>query len=278
MPTMRRRDWLAGAAAALAFRPRDGRAAAESAPGTIEEALNQLETLMSPEALAGFYARPEDDAHELHGGVRHIYRLRGWAPLDYGEPIPSLAARLKELRVPARVHYLYVITALWRRKHALSLDAPRVLDSIERQERLQAEKIAAWERTSGRQVTDDRMSLVWIQVFHFDEDSVRPRPNGDALDYIVKATQGPTSICALTEAQGHAGQDEPDARALSLVRARAVVDRLLRKGVDPARLSAHGLGARFPVVRGARSPERDRRVEVFCLRRHWVPPLVYRPG
>jgi outer membrane protein OmpA-like peptidoglycan-associated protein len=134
-----------------------------------------------------------------------------------------------------------------------------------------------------------------MPVVHFDKRSVRPRPDNGALDYVVKAMQKPTSVCALAQVQGHASADESDAPALSLARARAIVARLVRRGIAPARLAAHGLGTRFPALppnicpagvprdelptdcinppapAAARPPARDRRVEIFCLRRHWVP-------
>jgi outer membrane protein OmpA-like peptidoglycan-associated protein len=154
----------------------------------------------------------------------------------------------------------------------LPLDTPAVLKSIDRQQRIYLETIRASE--SGRTVTDDREHFLWMPVVTFDADSVRPRSDSDAFDYVVETMQKPTSVCALAQVQGHASADEPDARALSLVRARAVVARLVRRGVDPARLAAHGLGTRF----AAGAPTRDRRVEIFCLRRHWVPPLPGSPA
>jgi hypothetical protein len=35
------------------------------APTSVDKALDQVETLISPEALAAFYATPEDDVREL---------------------------------------------------------------------------------------------------------------------------------------------------------------------------------------------------------------------
>ena len=263
MRPMRRRDWLAAAGAALVFPPRRARAAgAEKPPTSIDAALDQLETLIAPEALAAFYASPEDDARELNMGVFHIYLSRGWA--DY-EQVPSLAPQLKARQVPPNQIFPYLVTVLWRRKHALPIDTPQVLQSIERQERLRAERRRQWAH-----VTDDREFFLWMRVIHFEQDSVRPLPDDGALDQIAKDLRKPTSVCALAQVQGHASADEPDARTLSLVRARVIVARLLRRGVDPARLVAHGLGTGFPT----RPLGVDRRVEIFCLRRHWVPPAT----
>jgi outer membrane protein OmpA-like peptidoglycan-associated protein len=262
---MRRRDWMAAAGVALAFRARPARAAGpEPPPASIDQTLHQIETLIAPEALAAFYTAPEDDIRELNVGIVHIYLSRGWAR-DY-EDVPSLATELKTRRVPADRTFAYLLTVLWRRKHGLPIDTPRVLQSIERQERLASERRRPWNH-----VIDDREHFLWMPVIHFDAGSVRPRPDGDALAYVVERMQRPTSVCAVAQVQGHASADEPDAGALSLARARVVVARLVRRGVEPARLTAHGLGTRF----AAQTPARDRRVEIFCLRRHWVPPIAH---
>jgi outer membrane protein OmpA-like peptidoglycan-associated protein len=286
---IRRRDLLAATGAALAFRPRRACAATpEQPPTSIDHALDQFETLIAPEALAAFYAAPEDDVRELNMGLVHIYLSRGWTR-EYGH-VPSLATELKARGVPSDRTYAYLLTVLWRRKHRLPVDTPRVLQSIERQERLISERRQPWNY-----VIDDREHFLWMPVVRFDEDAVRPRPSGDALDYVVETMQKPTSVCALAQVQGHASADEPHARTLSLVRARVIVARLVRRGIDPARLVAHGLGTRFPApppppcpkglplgempadcihpdIVAARAPDRDRRVEIFCLRRRWVPP------
>jgi hypothetical protein len=61
---MRRRLWLAAAvSAALAFPAQQARAAGpELPPLSVDGALDQIETLIAPEALAAFYAAPEDAA------------------------------------------------------------------------------------------------------------------------------------------------------------------------------------------------------------------------
>jgi outer membrane protein OmpA-like peptidoglycan-associated protein len=291
---MRRRAWLVTLAVAASLpslgRPARG-AEPEAPPASVDRALDQLETLISPEALAAFHRAPEDDVRELHMGVLHLYLSRGWAAPAFDEYIPSLAADLKARQVPPSRGYQYLLTALWRRKHGLPLETPVILTSIERQERIQTERI------KGSSVIDDRESFLWMRVNHFEEDSVRPRPDAEVLDYVFQAIQKPTSICALAQVQGHASADEPDPRGLSLARARAVVARLVQRGVTPSRLTAHGLGTRFPrlpltvcpsnVPReqqppdcvgprdpAARAPGRDRRVEILCLRRHWVPPIA----
>jgi len=301
---MRRRDWLAAAAAAaLAFPGRRVRAAGpEPAPTSVDQALEQIETLMSPEALAAFYAASEDDVRELRMGLLHIYLSRGWEARGRGGYIPSLAADLRARQVPdSDEGYHYLLTVLWRRKHGMPLDTPAVSKSIEHQERTYSDRISHWEEATSARVIDDREHFLWMPVVYFDEGSVRPRPDGDAVDYIAKEMQKPTSVCALAQVQGHASPNESAAHALSLGRARAIVARLVRRGVDPARLAAHGLGTRFPArppticpagvplnekpsdcisprAAGARAPARDRRVEVFCLRRHWVPPLPNPPA
>ena len=307
---MRRRVWLAAAASAvLAFpAPQAPAAGPELRPLSVDEALDQLETLIAPEALAAFYAAPEDDVRELWMGVWHMYLSRDWSVPGGDGHIPSLNSDLRARQVPASQDYQYLLTTLWRRKHGLPLDTPLVLESIDRQERLRAETIRTSRFPNGPPRSDDlkphlatidhRETRLWMRLIHFDKGSVRSLPDDGAVDHVVKAIQSPASVCALAQVQGHASADESDARALSLRRARAIVARLVQRGVAPARLAAHGLGTRFPASApkicptgvplneqptdcisprapaAARAPARDRRVEIFCLRRHWVPPLV----
>ena len=74
---VRRRVWIAGiVGAALASSALRARAAGpEQAPTSVDQALDQLETLISPEALAAFYKAPEGDVRELQMGLLHIYLL-----------------------------------------------------------------------------------------------------------------------------------------------------------------------------------------------------------
>ncbi len=239
-------------------------------------------------------------------GIWHIYLSRDWSAQGDGH-IPSLASDLRARQVPASKDYLYLLTTLWRRKHGLPLDTPPVLESIERQERHRSEPIRAWQCPRGPErciprVIDDRETSLWMPAIHFKKGSVRSLADDGALDYVVKAMQKPTSICALAQVQGHASADESEARSLSLARAREIVARLERRGVAAARLAVHELGTRFPAraakicptgvplneqptdcispraPAAARAPARDRRVELFCLRRHWVPPLIDQPA
>lgn len=52
---------------------------------------------------------------------------------------------------------------------------------------------------------------------------------------------------ARVEVEGHAAADEPDAKKLSEARARAVVARMVAKGVDAKRLVAKGAGSTLPI-------------------------------
>jgi len=64
--------------------------------------------------------------------------------------------------------------------------------------------------------------------------------------------------------RGHASRAEPSAPALSDARARAVRAYLLHHGVAPSRVTALGMGARFPLTseRTAEGRQRNRRAEI----------------
>lgn len=64
--------------------------------------------------------------------------------------------------------------------------------------------------------------------------------------------------------RGHASRQEPSAAALSDARARRARDYLLRQGIAPSRVTAVGLGGRFPVAseQTAEGRQRNRRAEI----------------
>jgi outer membrane protein OmpA-like peptidoglycan-associated protein len=293
---MRRREWLTTTGAGRAA------AVAEPPPGTIEETLNRIETLISPEALAILVATPEEGLIEFEIGFNRIMALR-WRSAAGKDP-PWLVRVLEVRHVQPINGAAYLLTSLWRRRKGLPLDPDRQLLVLHERRRQLAETI---ERTQSEQrargvITRDlgRQSIVLDQdpIYFRNGTTEVEAAQKSSLDGVANLLRTTPSI-VLVEAQGHAAVGESHAASLSLSRARVLVATLVRLGVPSTRLSAHGLGSRFPIpepeicpagtdwwhkvdrgngpecfdrdqIRPA--PARDRRAELVILRRElWRP-------
>jgi hypothetical protein len=125
---MRRRAWLAAIAGTamlpLARRSRAAPAAAPP-PATINQALDRLEALMSPEARAVLFAASEEELLAFEIGIEELMQLY-WKK-SYREHPPSLAPALAAHGVDRNDTAAYLLTSLWRRRKGLPLDRDRQL-------------------------------------------------------------------------------------------------------------------------------------------------------
>lgn len=112
---------------------------------------------------------------------------------------------------------------------------------------------------------NDRVVLYGI---HFDSGSDVPRPDSDpTLQRILEALQGDVSL--KLQIEGHTDSTNTDAYnlALSERRAKAVVQWLTAKGIEPSRLQAKGFGRMRPVAGNETAQGRalNRRVELLRI-------------
>lgn len=226
----------------------------EDPPRTIDEALDGLETLLSPEALSQIHSSPEEKLVEFESGTRDILRLR-WLNV-LGKHPPSLASALRARRVDPADDAAYLLTALWHRQKGLPIDRRQPLQVVRRVRRIHADAVARQQRALPRGsyrfdcCGADGLTINGGQ-FHFLPDTAVLKPGQEALlDRISGEIQRTTGFL-LVEAQGHAAAAEQEPDALSLARARSLVAILVQRGIAPARLTSYGLGTRFP----ARVPE-----------------------
>lgn len=101
----------------------------------------------------------------------------------------------------------------------------------------------------------------------FDFDSARIRPESEAV--LARLYEGlAASSSSRIVIEGHTSNEGSEAynRELSAQRARAVVDDLVRRGIDPARIRATGKGETEPIATNDDEAGRslNRRVEIVC--------------
>jgi len=102
------------------------------------------------------------------------------------------------------------------------------------------------------------LGLAWSDLHvRFDSNRDRPTSGSDAaLATIAQALADDPSI-QLVEVRGHADERgaEPANLDLTRARARAVVNALVARGVDPSRLQTTGYGSRCPARGECRTPD-----------------------
>lgn len=117
------------------------------------------------------------------------------------------------------------------------------------------------------EVRDNRIEIREKVQFAYDEATILPVSYG-LLDEVVRVIQANPHLVRI-RIEGHASA-EGNARhnqRLSEARARSVMQYLVDKGVQPARLSAAGYGSAQPIADNATESgrEQNRRVELEIL-------------
>jgi OmpA-OmpF porin, OOP family len=118
-------------------------------------------------------------------------------------------------------------------------------------------------------VTDDNEQVPIEVPFEVDSAKLDPESYG-MLDALAMFLDGNPDL-KLIEIQGHTDDRgaEADNYELSVHRAKAVLDYLVGKKVDPARLRSKGFGSSKPAVhgRGEAAWSQNRRVEFLIIER-----------
>jgi len=119
----------------------------------------------------------------------------------------------------------------------------------------------------GAKVNEQGCWVLSDVLFAFDSAEIRPEFTSelDAVAAVLKANPG-----LKVEVQGHTDSVGSEAynKKLSLRRAQAVVNYLVSKGVDPARLKAEGYGSSMPIASND-TPEgraKNRRVQFVVIK------------
>ena len=114
--------------------------------------------------------------------------------------------------------------------------------------------------------TPDRTAVISVN-FNFDSHTIRPEYY-PALDAVAQALVSQQLAGYSFEITGHTDRAGRFAYniALSVLRARAVVDYLAARGVDPSRMRAQGFGYLAPLDPGSPYSPVNRRVEVTSIR------------
>jgi outer membrane protein OmpA-like peptidoglycan-associated protein len=125
------------------------------------------------------------------------------------------------------------------------------------------------ERHNGcpRVVIVESMGMVILPQIHFAVRASALVPESfPVIDAATDALAHNPDI-AQVEVEGHASKDEPNATKLSEERARAVVARMVERGVDPKRLVARGRGITQPLEDNATAEGRakNRRVSFHVV-------------
>jgi outer membrane protein OmpA-like peptidoglycan-associated protein len=87
-----------------------------------------------------------------------------------------------------------------------------------------------------------------VTPLSFDRGLAAPKAGTESALIDLASAIDRTPQLLLIEIQGHASADEPRAKALSMARAVAVRNVLIKRGVSADRLVARGYGATLPVV------------------------------
>ena len=282
------------AGAALTLHARRGLASAvpEPPPRTVTQALDRLETLMSPEALAVLFAASEKELLGFEIGIEQLMELYWQRPCDPSQlqacdqPPPSLASALAARHVAPNDTAAYLLTSLWRRRKGLPLDRDRQLLVFREHRKWHAEAVGrVRHEAAARGIVISDLGSQTISLLespaYFRHGTIELEAGQEQLVRAVAETLR-SNLSMFVEAQGHAAMGESHPDELSRSRARAVRSGLQQNGVQASRLTAHGLGARC-LVRGAicppictseltSAPARDRRVDFVILRQDpWRP-------
>jgi outer membrane protein OmpA-like peptidoglycan-associated protein len=264
---------LASAApVALLSRPSLAAGRSRRPPKTLDDLLDEVERLLSPEALALIYATPEPELLDFASGVFSALSMR----LD----ARAWAAR-NDIFEARGVPYwddqkVFFVTALVRRHRGQPLD---IEEQLAAKRAASARLMADLEKrnrelgTPGTKYRFDQMGF--SDIVYFERGSTRPVPGQERLAALPALFAGFPDI-SLVEVEGHAEPGERDGRALSEARARWVIELLVRGGVAAAKLLPHGLGASYPETDPDRAKVsgRDRRVDFVILKRKYLPPTT----
>jgi outer membrane protein OmpA-like peptidoglycan-associated protein len=266
----------AGAAVTRAARAAAGPRRLEM-PRTLEAAVASMETLISPEAIDKIASLAEALQFEYRWGVGHIRRERWGEPWSYeqaGSVVGALAAECAAAGFATNELNDYLISTIAWRRRGRTLDIAAQLapfrEARRRREEQQAKREAESKRT-GKMIIR-RGYLEILDLVYFARGSVKALPGQEELvDAIAKTLVGSPEMLHL-EVQAHAAPGEARPSDLSRERALAVLEDLVRLGVPTERLTAHGLGTRFPNREPAKTPKpyaRDARsrAEIAILRR-----------
>jgi outer membrane protein OmpA-like peptidoglycan-associated protein len=96
-------------------------------------------------------------------------------------------------------------------------------------------------------VVVENMGVVVIPLVVFEKGSPRLDASTDAVLDEIAAALARTPTITLLEVSGHTSSDEPAPDTLGTARANAVIDALVKRGVDRGRLVARSAGATEPV-------------------------------
>jgi outer membrane protein OmpA-like peptidoglycan-associated protein len=130
------------------------------------------------------------------------------------------------------------------------------------------------------EVTKEKIVIHEKVFFEFDKSIIKTESHS-LLDEVAK-TMNENMYIKKVQVEGHASleKDSPQHRSynknLSDLRARAVMEYLVRKGVDRKRLSAKGYGNEKPLADDSTEDgrEKNRRVEFTILEQDDVPPAM----
>jgi outer membrane protein OmpA-like peptidoglycan-associated protein len=271
-----RRAWLkVTVAGALGFvsSPAFAGPRARRVPKTLDDLLDEVERVLSPEALAAIYAITDpDELLKFASGV-----------------FCALSKRLDKRARAARNAILdaqgvpdwddqeaFFVTALVRRHRGQPLNVEEQLAperAASARQRAEDERRNREHARPGERIIIRRDQMDLPDVVTFARNTTDPTSGHDWLTDLAKGMVGSPDY-QLVEVYGHAERGERDPQALSEARARWVVDLLVRGGVPASRLLQHGLGAAYPDFNEdhAKRPGRDGRVDFVILKRTYLPP------
>ncbi len=177
----------------------------------------------------------------------------------------------RELELPGDASGAFRITNIPPGRIKLAIDAPGYFQTateldVKALEELQT-RIVLNKRPVQPNVLVQGNEVKLRKQVHFETDSAAILPDSMALlEEIADVLKSRTEIRTI-EVQGHTDNTgtPPHNLRLSQDRAQAVVDALLRLGVDPGRLSAKGYGQEKPVGPNTTEPlrARNRRVQLM---------------
>ncbi len=107
-------------------------------------------------------------------------------------------------------------------------------------------------------------ALMILEHLMFERSAISPRPGSvPVLEELAKLLREHPEI-TLVSVEGHADVTEPNGEAISRNRAKAVIEALVKRGVERTRLSPIGLAASKPLDegKGPAALQRNRRVEL----------------
>ena len=102
------------------------------------------------------------------------------------------------------------------------------------------------------------MGVVIIPLIVFDKGSPKLDASSDAVLDEVASMLRQSATITLLEISGHTSSDESAPETLGLARATAVIDDLVKRGIDRGRLVARSAGSSEPVEMGTTAAARAR--------------------